>query len=91
MLVHANHFQAFVSEQLEETYRPFSPDSLYRVPRIERVLRRARSAATPEALRATIAEALGDHFGYPNSVCNHPMSAATRSTARSRSPRASPT
>ena len=66
MLVHANHFQAFVSEQLEETYRPFSPDSLYRVPRIERVLRRARSAATPEALRATIAEALGDHFGYPN-------------------------
>jgi isopenicillin-N N-acyltransferase-like protein len=72
MLVHANHFQAFVPEQLAETYRPFSPDSLYRVPRIERVLRRARDAATSEGVRATIAEALGDHFGYPNSVCNHP-------------------
>ena len=36
------------------------------------MLRRARGAATPEAVRATIAEALGDHFGYPNSVCNHP-------------------
>ena len=72
MIVHANHFQSFVPEQLEETYRPFAPDSLYRVPRIERVLRRARSAATPAATRATIAEALGDHFGYPNSVCNHP-------------------
>ena len=23
-------------------------------------------------MRALIAEALRDHFGYPNSVCNHP-------------------
>lgn len=72
MLVHANHFQSFVPEQLEETYRPFAPDSLYRVPRIERVLRRARQASTSGGVRATIAEGLGDHFGYPNSVCNHP-------------------
>ena len=71
ILVHANHFQAFVPEQIADTYRPFSPDSLYRVPRIERVLRRAKTAATPEQMRTLIAEAMRDHFGYPNSVCNH--------------------
>jgi isopenicillin-N N-acyltransferase-like protein len=72
LLVHANHFIAFVPEQIAATYRPFSPDSLYRVPRIERVLRRAPEATTPEELRALVREAMSDHFGHPNSVCNHP-------------------
>jgi isopenicillin-N N-acyltransferase-like protein len=72
LLVHANHFIAFVPEQVAETYRPFSVDSLYRVPRIERVLKHAPQATTPEQMRALIGTALRDHFGQPNSVCNHP-------------------
>jgi isopenicillin-N N-acyltransferase-like protein len=71
LLVHANHFIAFVPPQIARTYRPFSVDSLYRVPRIERVLKRSRTTAGSEAMRALIAEALTDHFGAPNSVCNH--------------------
>jgi isopenicillin-N N-acyltransferase-like protein len=71
LLVHANHFIAFVPPQIENTYRPFSVDSLYRVPRIERVLKTARSANTPTAMRELIGSALTDHFGAPNSVCNH--------------------
>lgn len=72
ILVHANHFQAFIPPQVEETWRPFSPDSLFRTQRIERVLRRAKSAQSSEQMRELIGEALRDHFSYPNSVCNHP-------------------
>jgi isopenicillin-N N-acyltransferase-like protein len=72
LLVHANHFIAFVPPQVADTYRPFSVDSLYRVPRIERVLRQARSVSSSEQLRELIADAMRDHFGKPNSVCNHP-------------------
>ena len=72
LLVHGNHFIAFVPSQLADSYRPFSPDSLYRVPRIERVLRRAAEARTSEAMRVLVREAMSDHFGHPNSVCNHP-------------------
>jgi isopenicillin-N N-acyltransferase like protein len=72
VLVHTNHFRYFVPKQIEGTYRYFSPDSLYRAERIERVLARAPEAATGEAMRSLIREALSDHFGYPDSVCNHP-------------------
>jgi len=72
MLVHANHFQAFVPEQIADSYRPFSPDSLYRTVRIEQVLRNATNAADSAAVRDVIATAMRDHFGVPNSVCNHP-------------------
>jgi isopenicillin-N N-acyltransferase-like protein len=72
LLVHANHFIAHVPEQVADAYRPFSVDSLYRVPRIERVLRRARGAADSVEVRGLIATAMRDHFGKPNSVCNHP-------------------
>src|SRR5207248_6576598 len=72
LLVHANHFIAFVPPQVADTYRPFSVDSLYRVPRIERVLKQARSASTSDQMRDLIATAMRDHFGKPNSVCNHP-------------------
>jgi isopenicillin-N N-acyltransferase-like protein len=71
-LVHTNHFRYFVPKQIEETYRYASPDSLYRAERIERVLARVGEATTGEAVRALIREALSDHFGYPDSVCNHP-------------------
>jgi isopenicillin-N N-acyltransferase like protein len=72
VLVHTNHFRYFVPKQIEGTYRYVSPDSLYRAERIEAVLARAREAKTPEQLRALLREALSDHFGRPDSVCNHP-------------------
>jgi isopenicillin-N N-acyltransferase-like protein len=72
VLVHTNHFRYFVPKQIEGTYRYFSPDSLYRADRIERVLARAPEATTGEAMRALIREALADHFGFPDAVCNHP-------------------
>jgi isopenicillin-N N-acyltransferase-like protein len=72
VLVHTNHFRYFVPKQIEGTYRYFSPDSLYRAERIERVLARAGDAGTGEGMRALIREALSDHFGEPDSVCNHP-------------------
>lgn len=72
VLVHANHFRYFVPKQIEGTYRYVSPDSLYRTERIERVLARAPEARSGEEMRALIREALSDHFGHPDSVCNHP-------------------
>jgi isopenicillin-N N-acyltransferase-like protein len=72
VLVHTNHFRYFVPKQIEGTYRYLSPDSLYRAERIELVLARAGAAGTGEAMRALVREALSDHFGYPDSVCNHP-------------------
>lgn len=71
LLVHTNHFVAFVPEQIAETWRPFSVNSLWRLPRLTEGLRKARDARTPEAVRGTIAEALRDHFGLPNAVCKH--------------------
>jgi isopenicillin-N N-acyltransferase-like protein len=75
VLVHTNHFRYFVPKQIEGTYRYFSPDSLYRAERIEQVLARAPEASTAEAMRALVREALSDHFGFPDSVCNHPNEA----------------
>ena len=72
VLVHTNHFVAFVPEQLAATYRPFSSDSLYRLPRIERTLRRAKVEHTSDGVRGVIATAMRDTFGAPNAVCNHP-------------------
>jgi isopenicillin-N N-acyltransferase-like protein len=72
VLVHTNHFRYFVPKQIEETYRYFSPDSLYRAERIEQVLARAGGAEDGAAMRALIREAMSDHFGRPDSVCNHP-------------------
>jgi isopenicillin-N N-acyltransferase like protein len=73
LLVHANHYIAFVPPELTTTYKPFSVDSLYRVPRIEAGLRRLRTDGTNSQLvRHIVRETMSDHFGFPNSVCNHP-------------------
>jgi len=72
LVTHANAFVGHVPEQIEETYRPSSVDSLYRAPRVAGVLRRARSASSTGEVRALIETALADHFSYPNSVCAHP-------------------
>lgn len=75
---HANAFVAFTPEQVRETYRPSSSDSLYRGRRVADLLRAAPRARTSEAMHALIVEALSDHLGYPNSVCNHPDDRAER-------------
>jgi isopenicillin-N N-acyltransferase-like protein len=72
ILVHTNHFRYFVPRQIEETYRYASPDSLYRAERIERALEQVREATSGGEMRAAIRAAMSDHFGYPDSVCNHP-------------------
>lgn len=72
LLVHGNHYQAFVPPQLSTTYRPSSIDSLFRVPRLEETLRRCRDITDSPALRTAIREAMSDHLGYPKSVCAHP-------------------
>jgi isopenicillin-N N-acyltransferase-like protein len=72
LIAHANAFTGPVPEQIEETYRPASVDSLYRAPRVEWHLRRARAVSTTEEVRGVIASALSDHFSFPNSVCAHP-------------------
>ncbi|MBW8707318.1 hypothetical protein MBT84_47555 [Streptomyces sp. MBT84] len=71
VLVHGNHFQAFVPPQIEKTYRPFSVDSLFRVPRVEKGLQAARSVTSGARLRALVHDVMSDHFAHPNSVCQH--------------------
>lgn len=72
VLVHTNHFVYFVPPQIEDDYRPAVADSLIRLDRIQRVLRRAPETGSSEEMRALIREAMTDHFSHPNSVCNHP-------------------
>jgi isopenicillin-N N-acyltransferase like protein len=72
LLTHANAFLGEIPAQIAESYRPGSVDSLWRAPRVESVLRRAREAGSTEEVRETIAAALSDHFSHPNSVCAHP-------------------
>jgi isopenicillin-N N-acyltransferase-like protein len=71
LLVHTNHFIAFVPEQVATSYRPFSVNSLWRLPRLTAGLRAAREASDSQGVRDAIATALRDHFGYPNAVCKH--------------------
>ena len=72
LLVHGNHFQAFVPPQINDTYRPFSVDSLYRVPRVEEGLRQVRRDGTTEKAVETIVQTtMSDHFSHPNAVCQH--------------------
>ena len=71
LLVHTNHFIAFVPEQIAATYRPFSVNSRWRLPRLTEGLRAAKRPGDSAEVRGAIATALRDHFGYPNSVCKH--------------------
>jgi isopenicillin-N N-acyltransferase like protein len=80
LLVHGNHFQAFIPPQIENTYRPFSVDSLYRVPRVEEGLRRLRrlrhdgtteTAPIEEEVAYLVQDTMSDHFGHPDAVCQH--------------------
>lgn len=71
LLVHTNHFIAFIPEQVAATYRPFSVNSLWRLPRLTEGLRAVKKARDSEGARAAIGAALRDHFAFPNSVCKH--------------------
>src|SRR6266513_5105490 len=71
LLVHTNHFIAFVPEQIAATYRPFSVNSLWRLDRLQRGLEAVRGANGADGARTAIATALRDHFGHPNSLCKH--------------------
>ncbi len=75
---HANAFTTFVPPQVGASYRPASSDSLIRAERVERTLRHAPETSSSAEMHALIVEALSDHLGYPNSVCNHPDPRAPR-------------
>jgi len=72
LLVHGNHYQAFMPTQLAANYRPAASDSLIRVPRAEAGLRRCRDANDPAESRKLIRDAMSDHLGRPESLCTHP-------------------
>src|SRR3989442_11582100 len=68
LLVHTNHFVAFVPEQIAATYRPFSVNSLWRLPRLTEGLRAAKDPGEPPTSRGAIGAPLPDHFGTPKPV-----------------------
>jgi isopenicillin-N N-acyltransferase-like protein len=70
LLVHANHYEFGVPEQLAAEYRPFAVDSLYRSPRLAERLRRGLASAGP--VPELVEHALADHFGHPHGICRHP-------------------
>lgn len=70
LLVHANHYEYGVPAQLDEDYRPFAVDSLYRAPRLTELLRSGLAAGRP--VPEAVTDALGDHFGHPHGLCRHP-------------------
>ncbi|WP_192860287.1 carcinine hydrolase/isopenicillin-N N-acyltransferase family protein [Mycobacterium sp. MS1601] len=73
ILVHANHYEEDVPDQISADYRPFSVDSLFRSPILRGRLRSAAHAMRgPEP--SVLMDCLGDHFGYPYGVCRHPDS-----------------
>lgn len=72
LLVHGNHYQAFMPPQLSADYRPSSIDSLFRVPRLREGLLACREAGNTEEVRSLIRAALSDHLGHPKSICAHP-------------------
>ncbi|WP_049571321.1 acyl-coenzyme A--6-aminopenicillanic-acid-acyltransferase [Streptomyces sp. SBT349] len=71
VLVHGNHYQAFVPPQLAADHRPMSPDSLVRVPRAREGLRPAAGLTESADVRAAIHAAMSDHLGHPDSLCSH--------------------
>ncbi|NGO13153.1 acyl-coenzyme A--6-aminopenicillanic-acid-acyltransferase form [Streptomyces sp. HC44] len=70
-VVHTNHYQYGVPDEIGSTYRPSSMSSVYRLPLIEAGLARLDDVATPDKLHQVVREVLSDHFSYPCSVCEH--------------------
>src|SRR5690606_3099530 len=72
LLVHTNHYRDWVPPELDQTYRPRSASSLYRLPVLEKALRRCRDTGDSAKTKKVITEALRDHFGHPHALCCHP-------------------
>jgi isopenicillin-N N-acyltransferase-like protein len=72
LLVHGNHYQAFVPPDTAGHHRPLSPDSLIRVPQARKGLAKAAQAEKSEDVRTAIHTAMSDHLGHPDSLCAHP-------------------
>src|SRR5262249_1934517 len=68
LLVHGNHYQAFVPPRPADQHRPMSPDSLVRVPQARKGLRKAAEAEKSEDVRTAIHTAMSDHLGHPDSL-----------------------
>ena len=66
LLTHANHFVA--TPGVTSTMERISPSTLYRAPRLARLLRRHDTAIDMEIVQ----NALTDHFSHPRSICAHP-------------------
>ncbi|WEX09793.1 C45 family peptidase [Chelativorans sp. AA-79] len=66
LVVHANHLvkETRVTSQMER----IAPNTLYRGPRAERLLRRHLGSVD----RAVIEEVIRDHFSAPAAICRHP-------------------
>ena len=71
LLVHGNHYQAFVPAPPADQTRPVAPDSLIRVPQARKGLRKAAEAEKSEDVRTAIHTAMSDHLGHPDSLCAH--------------------
>jgi isopenicillin-N N-acyltransferase like protein len=69
VLVHGNHYEAFSWARDGSPYRPLGPDSLYRVFRVRESLQQGLPDSADTL--TTIAAAMADHFGFPDSVCTH--------------------
>lgn len=64
IVTHAHHFETDAVESLSETR---SPSTLYRGPRLRRLLEAERGSIDPPAIRT----ALREHFSGPASICSH--------------------
>ena len=65
-LVHTNHFVDPTALGIVETASELGPDSYDRLARLARLFGTERPVALEDVLRY-----LGDHQGYPNSICRH--------------------
>lgn len=66
IVTHANHLVA--EKSTPSLFEQIAPHTLYRGPRLERLLR-ARNGKLDVA---SIAETLADDFGHPSAICRHP-------------------
>jgi isopenicillin-N N-acyltransferase-like protein len=66
VLTHANHFESMRFHDVDEG-RTVLVDTLYRSPRLRRLLLQQPGPLTVEKIQ----KCLKDHFGYPNALCRH--------------------
>ncbi|MDP6353315.1 MAG: C45 family autoproteolytic acyltransferase/hydrolase [Alphaproteobacteria bacterium] len=65
LLTHGNHFET--TDGFESTMEKLFPSTLYRVPRLARLLRRHDGTLDLQVIQG----ALTDHFSHPFAICRH--------------------